>query len=140
MINTNIHNAPIFFNCYPDFCLDLSCRMTPEALKPDAHIQGDEFHDFKNFAIMFRVDFKLMSTNLNTNFLNPLPSNTKETVLLRIKHDKPQVLTPKLLKWDKITIPEVIELEATQPTSIDKSRQMNDIGQILEEPDGRVLL
>ena len=31
MINTNMHNIPVFFNCYPDFCVDLSYHMTPEA-------------------------------------------------------------------------------------------------------------
>jgi len=89
---------------------------------------------------MFRVYFRLMSTNLITKFLNPVPSNTKETVLLQIEDDKLQVFTPKLLKWDEFTIPEAIELEAAQPASIDKSRQMNDIEQIIEEHDGRVLL
>ena len=114
--------------------------MTPEALKLDVHIQGDDFHDFKNIAIMYRVHFRLTSTNLNTKFLNPLPSNTKETVLLQIEDDKPQVFTPKLLKRDEITIPDAIELEDAQHAYMDKSRQMNDIGQIIEERDRQVLL
>ena len=38
MTNTNIHNGQIFFSCYPDFCVDLTCPMTPEALKLDVHI------------------------------------------------------------------------------------------------------
>jgi len=71
IINTNIHNKPNFFNCYPDFCVDLTCPMTPEALKLNVHIQGHKFHDFKNVVIMYRVYFRLMSTNLNTKFLNP---------------------------------------------------------------------
>jgi len=96
MINTNIHNRPILFNCYPDFCVHLTCQMTLEALKIDVHVQGDEFHDFNNFAIMCKVYFRLLSTNLNTKFLNPSPSNSKETVLLQIKDDKPQVCTLKL--------------------------------------------
>jgi len=77
-----------------------------------------------------------MSASLNTKFSNPLPSNTKETVLLQIEDDEPQVFTPKLLKWDEITIPEAIKLEEAQPTSIDKSRKINDIEQIIKEPDG----
>jgi len=51
-----------------------------------------------------------MSSNLNTRFLNPFPSNSRETILLQIEDDKPTVLTPKALKWDEITIPDVIEL------------------------------
>jgi len=82
MINTNIYKLPIFFHCCPDFYIDLSCPMAPEALKPDVDIQGGEFHEFKKFAIMCKVYFRLMSTNVNKNFLNPLPSNSKETILL----------------------------------------------------------
>jgi len=62
-----------------------------------------------------------MSTNLNTKVLSTLPSNSKETILLQIEDDKPQVFTPKHLKWDEITIPEGIELEDAQFASLGKS-------------------
>jgi len=81
-----------------------------------------------------------MSTNLSTKRLRTLPSNSKETILLLIQGDKPQVFTPTLLKWDEITIPEAIELNDAQSASHDKSKQMNDIEQIIEETDGTVLL
>ena len=140
MIDTGIHSRPNSFNCYPEFCADLSCPMMPEALKLDVHIQGGEFHNFKNFAITYRVDFSLMSTNLSTKRLRTLPSNSKETILLLIQGDKPQVFTPTLLKWDEITIPEAIELNDAQSASHDKSKQMNDIEQTIGETDGVVLL
>ena len=95
VIQTNICKGPIFFNCYPDFMVDLTCPMTTEALKLDVHIQGNEFLDFQNFVVMYRVYFRLMSTNLNTRFLNPLPSNSQETILLQIEDEKPTVFTPK---------------------------------------------
>ena len=81
-----------------------------------------------------------MSTNLSTKRLRTLPSNSKETILLLIQGDKPQVFTPTLLKWDEITIPEAIELNDAQSASHDKSKQMNDIEQIIEETDGILLL
>ena len=84
-INTNIHNRPIFFNCYPTFCVDFTCPMAPEALKLDVHIQGGEFRDLKNFAIMYGVYFRSMSTNLNAKFLNTLPLNMKEIVYFKLK-------------------------------------------------------
>ena len=114
--------------------------MMPEALKLDVHIQGDEFHNFKNFAITYRVDVSLMSTNLITKFFRTLPSNSKETLLLQIHGDKPQGVTPKLLKWDEITIPEAIELDDAHSASHEKSKQTNDIEQILGETDSVVLL
>jgi len=55
MIQTNVCKRPIFFNCYPNFMVDLTCPMTTEALKLDVRIQGDEFLDFKNFVVVYRV-------------------------------------------------------------------------------------
>ena len=92
MINTNIHNEPIFFNCYPNFCVYVTCPMIPKALMLDVHIQGNEFHDFKNFVIMYRVYFRLMFTNLNTKFLNPLPSIQKKQFYFKLKMTKPKLL------------------------------------------------
>jgi len=137
LIQTNVCKGPIFFNCYPNFMVDLTCPMTTEALKLDVHIQGDEFLDFKNSVVVYRVYFRLLSSNLNTRFLNPLPSNSQEIILLQIEDDKPTVFTPKALKWDEITIPDVIELHEPQITAQIERR---DIEQIIEEPDGKVVL
>ena len=90
--------------------VDLTC-MTKEALKLVVHVQVDEFLDFKNFVVVYRVYFRLMSSNLNTRFLNPVPSNSQETILLQSEDDKPTVFPPKAPKWDEITIPYVIELQ-----------------------------
>jgi len=78
-----------------------------------------------------------MSANLNTGFLNPLPSNSQETILLQIEDEKPTVFTPKLLKRDEITPLDEIELpEPQQPAQIERK----DIDQIIEEPYSRVIL
>ena len=74
---------------------------------------------------------------MNTRFLNLLPSNSQETVLLKIEDHSPTVFTPKLLKWDEIALPDEIELQEPQPYAKIGRR---DIDQIIEEPDGRVLL
>ena len=70
-------------------------------------------------------------------FLNPLPSNSQETILLQIEDDKPTFFTPKALRWDEITIPDMIELQEPQNNTQIERR---DIDQIIEEPDGPVIL
>ena len=110
--------------------------MATEALKLDVHIQGNEFLDFKNFVVIYRIYFRLMSTNLNTRFLNPLPSNSQEMVLLHIEHEKATVFTPKLLKWDVIILPDELELQEPQQFSQIERRE---IDQIIEDPEGQVL-
>ena len=92
MVNASIHNRPIFFNCYPAFCVDFTCPMAPEALKLDVHIQGGEFRDLKNFAIMYGVCFRSMSTSLNAKFLGTLPLIMKQTVYLKLNMTNLQFL------------------------------------------------
>ena len=105
--------------------------MTIESLKLDIYVQGDEFFNCSNFVVIYRVYFRLLSTNLNTNFLSPLPSNSEETILLEIKVDKPFVFTPKFLKWDEITIPEELVIESNQ---LAPPIGRDEIDQIIEEP------
>ena len=137
MIQKNICNGPVFFNCYPDFSVDLICPMALKSLKLDIHVQGDEFFNYSNFIVIYRVYFRLLSTNLNTKFSIPLPSNPKETVLLEIKDDKTSIFTPKLLKLDEIIIPEEFVIENNKPTPL---IERDEIDQIIEEPNGRVTL
>ena len=82
VIQTNVYKGPILFYCYPNFAVDLTCPMRVEALKLDVHIQHDEFHEFKNFVVIFRVCFRSMFRNLNTYYLSPLLSNSHKAILL----------------------------------------------------------
>jgi len=111
--------------------------LTTEALKLDVHVQGDEFHEFKNFVVIIIVYFRLMLRNLNPRYLSSLPSNSQEMILLQIEDDKSTVFAPKLLKWDEISLPDKLEIPKSVPSAqIDR----RDIDQIVEEPDGRVIL
>jgi len=74
---------------------------------------------------------------LKTRFLNPLPLNSQETILLQIEDDKPTFFIPKALKWDEIIIPDVIEIQEPQQSA---QVEWINIDQIIEEPDGRVIL
>ena len=78
-----------------------------------------------------------MSTNLNTRFFNPLPSNSQETILLQIDDEKPTAFTPKQLKWNEITLPDELELQEPQQFSQIERRE---IDQIIEDLEGRVIL
>ena len=137
VIQTNVCKGPTFFNCFPDFTVDLKCPLTTEALKLDVHVQGDQFYEFKNFVVIIRVYFRLMSTNLNPRYLSPLTLNSQKIILLQIEDDKPTVFTQKLLKWEEITLPDELEI----PNCVPRARiERRDIDQIVEEPDIRVIL
>lgn len=106
MIQTNVCNGPIYFNCSPNFSIDLTDPLILDTLVLDIHLKGDEFHALcKNFAVIYRVYFRLMNSQLNTRFnLNPLKN--EETILLQVNADQPATYTPKRLAWNEITIPE----------------------------------
>ena len=127
VIQTNVFKGLIFFNCFPDLTIYLTCPMTTKALKLDVHVQVDEFHEFKNFIIIFRFSFRLTSTNLNIHYLSPLPSNWHEIVLLQIEDDKPIVFTPKPLKWDEISLTNEHEIPNSIPPTQTKRRDINEI-------------
>lgn len=137
MDQTNICNGPIFFNCCPNFSVDLTDPMILDSLMFDVKLLGDEFFNCKNFVVIYRVYFRLMSSNLNPKFSNPFPLTREEIVLLQIDVEKPTTFTPKRLKWSEITIPSEFVIENPQPP---RNIMRNEVEQIIEEPDGRVLL
>ena len=110
-ISTNIHNRPVFFNCCRDFGVDFTCPMTPEALKLDVHIQGGEFLDLKNIAIMYRVYFRSMSAKLNAKFFNTLPLNTKEIVYFKLKMTNLNCLLQNFSDWMRLQFHKLLSLK-----------------------------
>ena len=69
MIQTNICNGPIYFNCCPNYSVDLNDPWIMDTLVLDIHlpnIQNDlkaKFYELSiNFAITYRVHFKLLSS------------------------------------------------------------------------------
>ena len=46
MIQTNIYNGPIYFDCSPNFLLDLTDHLILQSLILDIHLKGDEFERF----------------------------------------------------------------------------------------------
>lgn len=88
MVQTNICNGPIFFNRCPNFFVDLTDPMILDSLMLDVKLLGDEFFNCKNFVVIYRVYFRLMSSNLNPKFSNHFPLTGEETVLLQIDENE----------------------------------------------------
>ena len=71
-----------------------------------------QFHHLsKNFAVTYRMHFKLLSSQLNPKCI--LKSSFDETMLLKVESDNLTTFTPRLLKWNKITISQ--EFTITRP-------------------------
>lgn len=82
MIQTNICNGPIYFNCMPNFFVSLTDPLIMNSLILDVYLQGDEFEKLaEQFVIMYRIYFRLMNSCLNPKFKLRSTLN-EETVLL----------------------------------------------------------
>ncbi|KAK9665587.1 hypothetical protein RND81_14G121500 [Saponaria officinalis] len=140
VVQTNVCNGPVYFNCFPDYTVDLSDPLIQESLILDLHVSGNKFKEFaKNFAIVFRIYFRLMSSTINPKFIHE-PSSKEETIFIEVhakdNNTRSLVTTAKALPWDKITIPEILLIPKEPPTP---NMIKQDLDQI-EEDNKRVLL
>ena len=137
MIQTNICNGPIYFNCMPNFSVSLTDPLIMNSLILDVHLQGNEFEKLaEQFVIMYRIYFKLMTSHLNPKFklFNQL---AEETVLLQIEAEHSKVFVPKRLKWNEITIPNEFKIDIPQ---IPRNIERTEAYEIIEENEGTVLV
>ena len=103
MIQTSICYGSIYCNYCPNNSVDLNDHWTIDALLLDIHlanIQNNlkvQFHELsRNFAITYRVYFKLFSSQLNPKCI--LKPSLDETMLLKAELDNLTSFTPKSLK------------------------------------------
>ncbi|KAI5664770.1 hypothetical protein M9H77_24093 [Catharanthus roseus] len=137
MIQTNICNGPIYFYCAPNYSVSLTDPLIMNSLVLDIHMQGDVFEKLtEQFVVMYRVYYRLLSSQLNPRF-KMIPTSRDETVLLHIEAEQSKTFTPKRLKWHEITIPDEFQIENPHPFP---HIERNEISQIIEEPNGNVLI
>jgi len=136
VVQTNLHNGPIFFNCAPNFSVDLTDPTILKTLSLDIHMPNNKFTDSRrNFALMYRVYFRLLSSQLNPKCLVNTPPG--ETTLLQVEAEQSSTFTPKLLKWNEITIPDFWTIVNPQPP---RNITRREISRIDEDSEGRILL
>jgi len=118
MTQTNICYGPIYFNCSPNYLIDLKDPWIIDTLLSDihlSHIQNNlkvQFHELSRiFSITYRVYFELLSFQLNPICI--LKPSLVETMLLKVESDNVITFTLKLLKWNEITISQEFSIQNT---------------------------
>ena len=113
IIQTNICNGPVYFNCSPNFNVDITDPRVTQTLTLDVKLLNDNFKQFsKNFAIIYRVHYRLLTSLIDSRCLIP-PVPKGETTLLQLEAERSNTFTLKLIKWKDITI-----LETLQPSQM----------------------
>ena len=66
MMETSLHNGPVYFNCYPNFALSLSDRNIMKSLNLNVKKDGYYMKEgLEHLAIIYRIYYKLMKTTLD---------------------------------------------------------------------------
>ena len=83
MMETSLHNGPVYFNCYPNFALSLSDRNIMDAFTLIVKTHGYYMKEGSEpLAIIYRIYYKLMKTTLDPQSMVE-PSPKGHTLLLQ---------------------------------------------------------
>ena len=142
MSRTNICDGRMYCDWSPNYSIDLNDSWIMDTLWLDIqlpNIQNNLMFQFRhllrNFAFTYRMHFKLLSSQLNPTCI--LKPSLDETMLLKSESDNVTAFTAKLLKENEITVSQEFITQNTRPP---RNIAQNNVQQIIEEPNDRVLI
>ena len=101
-IQTSLSSGPIHFDCFPIFTVSLHDPHIRTALTLNIKTLGTlVVLGTKQLALIYRVYYKCIRTNLNVQALNKKAKG--ETTLIQTTTLGSQILVPKTLKWIEIS-------------------------------------
>ena len=116
MMETSLHNGPVYFNFYPNFAFSLSDRNIMDALTLNLKIDGYYMKEgLEPLAIIYRIYYKYMKTTLDPqSMVEPFPKG--HTLLLQASTPNSRLHVPQQIQWKGINLPEQWQLQAIAPT------------------------
>ncbi|XP_059454477.1 uncharacterized protein LOC132184753 [Corylus avellana] len=121
MIQSSLFNGPVHFDVFPNISLALVDIHILKALTLNILTSGYNIEEGRRpFAIIYRIYYKLMKTNLDSQAVIKNPSES--TLLIQSSTQNASIKTSKMIRWDEIDLPNEWLLEGvTKP-----SRVVND--------------
>ena len=103
MITASLYDGPVYFNCYPNLTLALDDPNIVKTLTLNIASSGYHMEECsKPFALIYRIYYKLLGTQLNPSAkINREPSG--KTMLSSTPGAKVQV--PKMIQWQDVKLP-----------------------------------
>ncbi|KAI8571492.1 hypothetical protein RHMOL_Rhmol01G0124200 [Rhododendron molle] len=105
LMESSLHNGPVYFNCYPDLPLSLKDKNILKALTLNIQTAGaitNMLEGSHPLALIYRIYYKCMKTNLNIHALVKSPKD--KTVLIQ-SNTNANIQVPKTISWNDITLP-----------------------------------
>ena len=139
-IQTSLSSGPVHFDCFPNFTVSLH----------DPHIKKAFTLNIKNsrtlmvpgtkqLALIYRVHYKCIRTNLNVWALNKKPK--EETTHIQTTAPGSQIQVARTLKWTKVSFPQDWTLQNENYSfQIQHPTQNLDLDFVQQLTDGTVRL
>ena len=113
MITASLYDGPVYFSCYLDLTLALDDPNIIKALT--LNIASASYHmeeDSKPFALIYRIYYRLLGTQINPSAINHREPSGK-TMLIKCSTPDAKVQIPKMIQWQDIRLPIFDELDLT---------------------------
>ena len=115
MITASLYDGPVYFSCYPDLTLPLDDPNIIKALTLNIASYGYHMEEgSKPFALIYRIYYRLLGTQLNPGAINHKESSGK-TMLIKCPTPDAKVQIPKMIQWQDIKLPTEWFLEQESP-------------------------
>ena len=134
-MESSLHNRLVHFNCFPDFTLSLNDHNLLQALTLNIKIAGEITQILEGsqpLALIYRIHYKTMKTNLNCHALTKSPKD--KTVLIQGSTSDANIQVPKTILWKDINLPSqwILENEIPQRPITNNIMNLDNIRQYLD--------
>ena len=135
MIDSNLPNRSVYFNCFPNFSMNINDPSILSTLTLNIKTKNMNFvEEAQTITIIYKIYYKVMTTQLNPRVV--CQSVKDETLLLQYNPNNTQAFVPKKLKWNEITQGDQWDLkDLTNPKLI---KPLTTPSKIIQHTDGTI--
>ncbi|KAG5610061.1 hypothetical protein H5410_021342 [Solanum commersonii] len=101
VLQSNLANDPVYFNCYPNYSIDINNQNVIDTLTLNVKTKNINSKDnTREIIIIYRVYYRLMNTTLAPKA--KIVSNEGVTMLMKANHNHNNTFFPNMIKWDDV--------------------------------------
>ncbi|PHU04683.1 Polyadenylate-binding protein RBP47B [Capsicum chinense] len=136
VIQSNLADGPVYFNCYPNFSVDINDPNIMDVLTLNVKTKNmNSKENTREITIIYRVYYRLMGTTLAPKARFTSPKGV--TTLMEANKDRSTIFVPKALVWDDILHSNDWHFEAiTQPIRLYSEK--SEIERVIQHPNGSI--
>ncbi|KAH0654227.1 hypothetical protein KY289_031905 [Solanum tuberosum] len=138
VLQSNLADGPVYFNCYPNFSVDINDPNVMDSLTLNVKTKNlNSKINTREIAIIYRVYYRLMKTHLAPKARNE--SIKGETILMEANHEHSSIFVPRTLQWKDILSSNDWRFENITPPFASHSER-SQIERVIQFPDGSIEL